>query len=101
MLFQEMALGCCRSHYDILGGMLAKAGMLATASIAWAKGRLISSMRWPRTLVDGLGLHRIRLLQVRAEVLKLFIWRLPERCPQRIKITRRCSQYAQPKEDKV
>lgn len=48
---------------------------------------LVKALRLSQDPRDALGLHRIRLMQVPAEVLKLFIRKLPEKCPKGIKIT--------------
>jgi succinate dehydrogenase / fumarate reductase iron-sulfur subunit len=47
---------------------------------------LVKAWRLSQDPRDALGLHRIRLMQVPAEVLKLFIRKLPEKCPKGIKI---------------
>ena len=48
---------------------------------------LVKALRLSQDPRDALGMHRIRLMQVPAEVLQLFIRRLPEKCPKGIKIT--------------
>lgn len=48
---------------------------------------LVKALRLSHDPRDALGLHRIRLMQVPAEVLKLFLRKLPEKCPKGIKIT--------------
>ena len=48
---------------------------------------LVKALRLSQDPRDALGMHRIRLMQVPAEVLQLFLRRLPEKCPKGIKIT--------------
>lgn len=48
---------------------------------------LVKAWRLSQDPRDALGMHRIRLMQVPAEVLQLFFRRLPEKCPKGIKIT--------------
>lgn len=47
---------------------------------------VVKTLRLAQDPRDALGMHRLRLMQIPPEVLKLFIRRLPEKCPKGIKI---------------
>ena len=47
---------------------------------------LVKAMRLAQDPRDGLGRHRLRLLQTPPEVLKLFIRELPDQCPKGINL---------------
>ena len=47
---------------------------------------LVKALRLAQDPRDAAGLHRLRLLQVPPEILRLFIGKLPEKCPKGIKI---------------
>ncbi len=64
---------------------LCQAALGETAEIKPAT--LVKALRLSQDPRDALGMHRIRLMQVPAEVLQLFLRRLPEKCPKGIKIT--------------
>ncbi|MEW6114400.1 MAG: succinate dehydrogenase/fumarate reductase iron-sulfur subunit, partial [Thermodesulfobacteriota bacterium] len=64
--------GICEASTD--GGGRIEAG-------AWVK-----TMRLTLDSRDALGKHRMRLLQVPPDILRLFIKDLPDRCPKGIKI---------------
>lgn len=64
--------GICGANMD---------GTAKNETAAWVK-----AMRLTMDSRDALGKHRIRLLQVPRDVLKLFIKELPDRCPKGIEI---------------
>ncbi|MBI4965034.1 MAG: succinate dehydrogenase/fumarate reductase iron-sulfur subunit [Desulfomonile tiedjei] len=64
--------GICEAPMDVTG---------KNDAAAWVK-----TMRLALDSRDALGKHRMQLLRVPREVLKLFIMGLPDRCPKGIKI---------------
>jgi succinate dehydrogenase / fumarate reductase, iron-sulfur subunit len=48
---------------------------------------VVKALRLAQDPRDALGIHRLRLLQVPPEVLRLFLKDLPEKCPKGIRIT--------------
>jgi len=64
--------GVCNASYD--------------ATVQIKPAGLVKALRLAMDPRDALGEHRIRLMEVPSEVLKLFVDKLPERCPKGIRI---------------